>query len=314
MTDPPRTSGSTQPVAKRRRAGLHEAGPGALRPEVVNSLVGLALGEDLGTGDLTSLHTVAETTRARAHIFAKQEGVLSGLVPAREAARLVDPEMTFTAECQDGDPFQPGTTVLRLAGSARSLLAVERVLLNFLQQLSGVATLTRRYVRAVEGTGVTIVDTRKTTPGLRFLEKAAVRHGGGGNHRMGLYDAYMIKDNHIVAAGGIEKAVRGVRDTGPRHFLVVEVRTPEEVMEVASLGVDQILLDNMDPPAITRSVRTIRECESAHGLPAAWIEVSGGIDLQTVRSKALPGVDLISVGALTHSAPAVDLSMDLELR
>ena len=297
----------------RGRSGLHEGPLPTLAPEIIHSLVGLALSEDLGTGDVTSLHTIEESARAEARVFAKEDGVLSGVLPARESARLVDPGIKFRPALGDGDAFVPGTTILEMSGPARSLLSVERVLLNFLQQLSGVATLTRRYVDAVEGTGVTIVDTRKTTPCLRFLEKAAVRHGGGGNHRMGLYDAYMIKDNHIVAAGGIEPAVHKVREAGTRLFVVVEVRTPAEVAVAAALGVDQLLLDNMDPQEIERSIETIRRIESESGMPRAWIEVSGGVDLRTVRSKALPGVDLISVGALTHSAPAVDLSMDLEL-
>ena len=205
---------------------------------------------------------------------------------------------------------------------------MERVLLNFLQRLSGVASLTRRFVDAVEGTGVAIADTRKTTPGLRFLEKAAVRHGGGVNHRFGLYDACMIKDNHIVAAGGITVAVervrRGFYEKGRALPLTVEVGTVAEAEETARLGVDQILLDNMEPEAIAEAVSAIRRVEemfarvdetlgTGQAQHRARIEVSGGVTLETIRAKALPGVDWISVGALTHSAQALDISMEIEL-
>jgi nicotinate-nucleotide pyrophosphorylase (carboxylating) len=294
----------------------------------LESLVALALAEDVGTGDETSLAAIEAGAMARGLVLAKATGIISGMSAARETVRQVDPTVVMQCHRIDGEPVVPGDRVGVLYGPARSLLTMERVLLNFLQQLSGVATLTRRFVEAVEGTGVAIADTRKTTPGLRFLEKAAVRHGGGVNHRMGLYDACMIKDNHVVAAGGITAAVERVRrryyERGRALPLIVEARTVAEAAEAARLGVDQVLLDNMEPEMIAASVAAIRliegeiasaerklEVDGGHG--TIRIEVSGGVTLETVRRKALPGVDWISVGALTHSAPALDLSMEIEL-
>jgi nicotinate-nucleotide pyrophosphorylase (carboxylating) len=295
----------------------------------VRSIVALALAEDIGPGDETTRAVVPATVEAVGTIVARSTGVLSGMETARETARQVDAGVAFEARRVDGERVAPGDAIAVLRGPARSLLTLERTLLNFLQRLSGVATLTARFVAAVEGTGVAIADTRKTTPGLRFLEKAAVRHGGGVNHRFGLYDACMIKDNHIVAAGGITAAVeamrRGFDERGRDLRLTVEVRTTEEAREAARLGVDQILLDNLDPESIREAVAAIRAVEDGMaewarraGVRAeprrATIEVSGGITLESVRAKALPGVDLISVGALTHSAPALDLAFDLSLR
>lgn len=280
------------------------------------AIVRLAVTEDIGTGDETTLATVDPKAQGVATVVARVVGVLSGVDVAREVARAVDPAVRFEAFRQDGDLLTGGGTVLRLEGSARSLLSMERVLLNFLQRLSGVATLTARFVQAVSGTGVAIADTRKTTPGLRLLEKAAVRHGGGINHRFGLYDACMIKDNHIASAGGITPAVERIRARGRRLYLTVEARTPAEVEEAARLHVDQILLDNMSPAEVAEAVAVIHRIgdESKSSGGRIRIEVSGGVSLETVRSRALPGVDLISVGALTHSAPALDLAMDLEPR
>lgn len=280
---------------------------------LTGALVRLALAEDVGTGDVTTLAVVDPERRAVGEVLCKQAGVLSGLEPARAVLEVVDPTVEWDLRSADGDAIEPGDVVLRLAGRARSLLTMERVMLNFLQQLSGVASLTRRFVRAVEGTGVRITDTRKTTPGLRFLEKAAVQHGGGVNHRIGLYDAFMVKDNHIVAAGSITRAVERIRAQGPSLPIIVEAKLPSEVEEAAGLEVDQILLDNMSPEEIARSVAVIREIENRVASRRARIEVSGGITLDTVRAKALPGVDLISIGALTHSAPALDLSLELTL-
>jgi len=307
------SSGPTTPSPARE--GIHQRirQVGELDTLALDNLVRLALNEDIGSGDATTRAVIDPRQTARARVYAKEQGVLSGLRAAWAVVQAVDPEVRLEVDCEDGDAFVPGTDVLNLRGRAHSLLTLERVFLNFIQQLSGVASLTRKYVEAVEGTGVTIVDTRKTTPGLRLLEKEAVRHGGGGNHRIGLYDAFMVKDNHIVAAGGVREAVERVRTHGPDLYLVLEVRTPEEVEEGAALAVDHLLLDNMSPDQISQSISTIRRVESERGLSRAWIEVSGGIRLDTVRAKALPGVDLISVGALTHSARAVDLSLELEL-
>jgi nicotinate-nucleotide pyrophosphorylase (carboxylating) len=308
-------------------------GGGLPEQEVITeALIDLALREDVGAGDATTEATVDSALQAAGQIRAMEPGVLSGLAVAAQVVRRFDRAVRFQPLFRDGDrvggpasaapgsaapagtasePPGSGVVVARLGGSARSLLTLERVVLNFLQHLSGVATLTSRFVEAVAGTGVTIVDTRKTTPGMRSLEKAAVRHGGGSNHRAGLWDAYMIKDNHIAAAGSISEAVRRVRRGRPLH-LTVETSTLAEVEEAAACDVDQIMLDNMDPAMIRRAVDFIRRRDSRWDRPVL-IEVSGGVTLDTVRAKALPGVDLISIGALTHSAPALDLSSDLTL-
>ena len=297
-----------------RRPGIHErpVHEGPKSDEMVASLVKLAIWEDIGPGDATSLTVIPEETLAVAELLAKESGVLSGVRAVRAAIEAVDPEIRVRLIKSDGDAFGAGEILLLLDGKARSLLTVERVVVNFLQRLSGIATMTRRFVQQVQGLGVTVVDTRKTTPGFRFLQKEAVLHGGGRNHRIGLYDAYMIKDNHIIVADGVTAAVEAAR-RGPDLFLVVEVRTPEEVREIAGLEVDQILLDNMSPEEIAESVATIRRIEGERDLHRAWIEVSGGITLDTIRSKAVPGVDIISVGALTHSAPSIDLSLDFRI-
>lgn len=278
----------------------------------IAAIVRLALIEDVGPGDATTLAVVGEETEAVAWVVAKQAGILSGMAAAAEVARVVKTEVAFEARRHDGDRLAAGDRIAGLFGPARAILAMERTLLNFLQRLSGVATLTGRFVEAVAGTGVAVADTRKTTPGMRFLEKAAVRHGGGVNHRIGLYDAMMIKDNHILAAGGIAEAVQRARLHESRLHLTVEARTADEVREAAESGPDQIMLDNMEPGEIARSVAAIRASEAARGLPPCTIEVSGGVTLVNIRAKALPGVDLISVGALTHSAPALDISMDMQ--
>jgi nicotinate-nucleotide pyrophosphorylase (carboxylating) len=315
-----------EPVERNRGAAASAHAAGEIDSPAADALlaavVRLALTEDIGPGDATTLATVDPKTRAIALVVARAPGVLSGVEAAREVARAVDPAVRFEADRRDGDRLVAGDPVIRLEGPARSLLSMERVLLNFLQRLSGVASLTARYVEAVSGTGVAIADTRKTTPALRLLEKAAVRHGGGINHRFGLYDACMIKDNHIVAAGGITAAVDRVRSCGCGLHLTVEARAQAEAEEAARLQVDQILLDNMEPAEIVQAVASIRRAEAAAAQGTAVgaaaekrirIEVSGGVTLETVRAKALPGVDLISVGALTHSAPALDLAMDLTL-
>lgn len=297
-----------------RRPGLHERSVHAdpRFEEMVEAVVRLALREDVGPGDATTLTVVPPEATATAELLAKQGGVFSGLRAGLAVIDQVDETVRVKRIKRDGDGFAAGDILLLLEGRARSLLTIERVFVNFLQRLSGVATLTRSFVQALEGTDVAIVDTRKTTPGLRVLQKEAVVHGGGANHRMGLYDAYMIKDNHIVAAGGIREAVARAR-RGPDLFLIVETRTLDEAREVAELEVDQILLDNMDPAAIAEAVAVVRSVERERDLHRAWIEVSGGITLENARAKAVPGVDVISIGALTHSAPSIDLSLDFRL-
>jgi nicotinate-nucleotide pyrophosphorylase (carboxylating) len=281
----------------------------------MSDLVERALAEDLGDGDLTTRAVVAEGAQARARIEQKEPGVIAGLPVAREVFQSVDPELEFIAHCPEGHWRESGA-VAQITGSAASILAAERVALNFLGRLSGVATLTARYVRAVDGTGVRILDTRKTTPGLRELEKAAVRTGGGVNHRAGLYDAILIKENHAALAGGVGKATRraleaaaalpdpGRRGTGAVVLVQVECATLDEVKDAVAAGVPRILLDNMSTDELRRAVEIAGE--------RAALEASGGITLDTVHAVAETGVDYISVGALTHSAAALDLSLLLD--
>ena len=274
-----------------------------------DQLIDLALREDLGAvdveADLTAAWTVASDAEARARIIARQAGVVAGIEVARAVFARLDQDISACAEVADGDEVAEGQTLVRLQGRARSLLAGERTALNFLQQLSGVATLTRRYVEALSGTATRITDTRKTTPGWRHLQKWAVRLGGGVNHRMGLYDAVLIKENHAAAAGGVRAAIRAAR--GQAAPIYVEAENLAEVAEALAGGPDRILLDNMDAPTLRRAVALIRAAN-----PAIEIEATGGYTLATVREAAAAGVDLVSIGALTHSAPALDLSMLFE--
>ncbi|MBM3499853.1 MAG: carboxylating nicotinate-nucleotide diphosphorylase [Armatimonadetes bacterium] len=266
--------------------------------------VATALEEDLGHGDLTAAVCVPESLGASAEIVAKAPGVLAGMAAAAEVARQVDGALRVAALLGDGDGVAPGAIVARVDGLARSVLAFERTALNFLQQLSGVATLTRAFVDRVAGTRAKVVDTRKTVPGLRALQKAAVRSGGGHNHRFGLYDAILIKDNHLRVTGGVANALRRAQAGAPFMARIeIEVTTPEEAELAAELGADVIMLDNMTPEAAGESVARIAG--------RALTEVSGGVRLDTIRSYAELGVDLISVGALTHSAPALDLSLEI---
>jgi nicotinate-nucleotide pyrophosphorylase (carboxylating) len=268
-------------------------------------LIDLALEEDTGAGDWTSRWTIQARTRAVAEIVSKADGVLAGLAPATAVFLRLDPRVELDARMADGDRLTHGDVVCRLKGPARALLTGERVALNFLQRLSGVATLTRRFVDAVAGTGVKILDTRKTTPGWRNLEKAAVRAGGGENHRRGLYDVVLIKDNHIALAGGVAAAIAVVREQNSRKLpVIVEVRTFDELDAALAAGVDRVLLDNFDLPSLAEAVRRARRTGGRTEL-----EASGNMSLDRVRAVAETGVDFISVGALTHSAPSLDLSL-----
>jgi nicotinate-nucleotide pyrophosphorylase (carboxylating) len=278
----------------------------------VEELVARALAEDLGgEGDLTSDSTVPEETQARARIVQKEPGVVFGLPLVAETMRQCGVEDVDNLAVEGQWREEVPTDVLLASGSARALLAAERTAINFLGHLSGVATITARYAEAVVGTGTTILDTRKTTPGLRRLEKAAVVAGGGINHRMGLYDAILIKENHIAAAGGLAKAVYAARNTQPEMAIEVEVRNLDEAAYALGTGVDRLLLDNMSPQSMREAV-ALRD-QNAGGPDAVSLEASGGITLENVREVAETGVDFISVGALTHSAPTLDFSMLLEL-
>ena len=277
-------------------------------PTELLALARAALQEDVGRGDITSLVTVTEEAGARARFVAREELVVSGL----EAARAVfyeagGEEISFAALASEGERLAAGSVLAEVEGPARPSLAAERVALNLLMRLSGIATLTSRYVEAVEGTGASISDTRKTTPGLRLLEKAAVKAGGGANHRAGLDDGVLIKDNHLALAGGVTEAVRRARENSP-HLLKIEVEVESLGMleEAIEAGADAVLLDNMTPEEVGEAVGLVRK-----EAPGLLVEVSGGINLRTVRSYAEAGPDLVSVGALTHSAPALDLSLTL---
>lgn len=281
-----------------------------MNPFSVTDIVRLALMEDLGPGDLTSRLTVPSGRRGRARIVARQDLVLSGLEAARETLRQVDPGIVVTPYAAEGDRLRAKDEVALVEGPAVSILSAERVSLNFLMRLSGVASLTARYVEAAGNPLVSVVDIRKTTPGLRVLEKAAVRHGGGRNHRFALYDGILIKDNHIAAAGGISQAVAGARQNAPQTLKVeVEVDTLDQLHEALMAGADIIMLDNMGPDLLRQAVKIVSDFH-APGPRTTLLEASGGINLSTIGPIAQTGIDLISVGALTHSAASVDLGLD----
>lgn len=270
----------------------------------LTELVRLALAEDLGSGDVTSEATVPVDARALGVITQKEAGVIYGLDAAALAFTLLDQRAVVETVAVEGDWRDAGEVVLRVGGSARALLAGERTALNFLAHLSGIATLTARCVRELAGTSTRLLDTRKTTPGLRALEKAAVLAGGGMNYRIGLHDAILLKENHIAIAGGIGAAVAAARDYAPNRLLEVEVRDEAEVASALAAGAPRLLLDNMSPAQLRAAVK--------HVAGRAELEASGGVSLANLREIAASGVDFISVGALTHSAPALDLSMILE--
>jgi nicotinate-nucleotide pyrophosphorylase (carboxylating) len=274
----------------------------------IEELVAGALAEDVGAGDITSEATVPDEARARARIVQKQPGVVYGLAVVAEAMRQCGVEDVDNLAVEGQWREDVPADVLIASGSARGLLAAERTAINFLGHLSGVATLTARYAEAVVGTGTTILDTRKTTPGLRGLEKAAVAAGGGRNHRLGLYDAILIKENHIAMAGGLSEAVGAGRAAKPDLAVEVECRDLDEVSEAISAGADVLLLDNMGTDALREAVQ-MRDSTPGAG-PS--LEASGGVTLQSVREIAETGVDMISVGALTHSAPSLDFSLLVE--
>ena len=270
------------------------------------ALIQLALEEDVGEGDWTTEWTIPANRRCRAVIVAKQPLVVAGIDCVRDTFRAVDPDLHVELTTQDGARAAQGTVLARVSGRTRSVMVGERVALNLLGHLSGVATLTRRFVDAVAGTSARIIDTRKTTPGLRLLEKAAVRAGGGSNHRLGLHDMVLVKDNHADACGGVAEAARAALERNDRGLLVeIEIRTLEELEAVLPLGVDRVLLDNMTPETLRAAVERVRQAPE----PRPETEASGNVSLATVRAVAESGVDFISVGALTHSAPCADVSL-----
>lgn len=275
-------------------------------PPGTDELIDRALREDIGSGDHTTLSTIPADARGAARLLVKDQGVLAGVELAQAIGHRFDSDLHFRVFLEDGAQVAPGDVAFTVMGSSRSILIVERLMLNFMQRMSGIATLTARFVKAVEGTGCRVLDTRKTTPGLRAIEKWAVRIGGGHNHRHGLYDMVMIKDNHADMAGGITRAIASARAYLTTHQLdlpiEVETRSLAEVEQVlATGGIQRIMLDNFTPELMAEAVKRIAGRYET--------EASGGINLETVRSYAETGVDFVSVGALTHSVPSLDLSL-----
>lgn len=275
--------------------------------EAALRLIRIALAEDVGGGDATTDSAVSADRMSKARVVAKEAGVLAGLSVVETVLRELDPDAVVEAVVPDGTAVRPGQVVARVRARTRAILTGERTALNFLQRLSGVASETARFVEALEGTGMRLLDTRKTTPGMRRLEKQAVALGGGVNHRMGLWDMAMIKDNHIVAAGGIENAVARVREAHPDLRVEVEVTDRASLDEALEAGVDRVMLDNMSPDEMRRAISVARAHPSR-----PEIEISGGVTFQSLDAIARLGADFVSVGAVTHSAPALDLSLELE--
>jgi nicotinate-nucleotide pyrophosphorylase (carboxylating) len=277
-----------------------------MKNDHIENIVRLALAEDVGIGDITTFLVVDSEITARAEIMARQDMVVAGMEAAHRTFEQVDASIKFDRMVNDGDVIDSGVIMARVSGPAGSILTAERVALNFLMRLSGVATLTARFVGMVRAHNVKIVDTRKTTPGMRALEKAAVRAGGGGNHRFGLFDGVLIKDNHIAAAGSITQAVTRAKAGAPHTIKVeVEVEDLQELEEAIEAGADAVLLDNMAPAEMRKAVTIAKG--------RVLLEASGGVTLDTVEQAAASGVDIISIGALTHSAPAVDISLNFIL-
>jgi len=271
----------------------------------IRDLLEMALREDIGTGDITSESVIPDDAQAVGTIKAKSDGIIAGLDVAAEIFRMLDPGVNFRKLVSDGDRVHSGQELATAEGKARSILTAERTVLNFLQRLSGIATMTSEYVSAASGYSAKIIDTRKTTPGWRVLEKYAVRVGGGHNHRFGLYDAVLIKENHIAVAGGVAEAVARARERIPHTMKIeVEVETLDQVSEAIESGADIIMPDNMDVGAMAEAVKLING--------RVIVEASGGIRLKDIPAIAATGVDLISIGALTNAAPPLDISMYIQ--
>ncbi len=272
--------------------------------ESIQDVVRRALAEDIGAGDVTTMTVVDARDSAQARIAFRETGIMAGLSLVREVFAQLDAAADVDAAALDGSRVSAGETAAVVRASTRAMLTGERVALNFLQRLCGIATLTRAFVDAVDGTGVRILDTRKTTPTLRALEKYAVRMGGGANHRAGLYDAILIKDNHVAAAGGVTAAVARARSAAPESMSIqVEVESPDEAVAAVAAGAPGLLFDNMLPSDVRRAVARVTG--------NVRLEITGGVTLANVREYAETGVDDISIGALTHSAPAIDIGLDM---
>lgn len=275
--------------------------------ELIDDLLTLAFAEDIGDGDATTLSTIPAEEMGRQHLLVKEEGILAGVEIARKVFAKFDPSLRMTVYINDGAHVRPGDIAFVVEGPVRSLLQTERVMLNIMQRMSGIATVTERYQSRLEGLDCKVLDTRKTTPGMRLLEKQAVKIGGGANHRIGLFDMILIKDNHVDFAGGIDKAVDAAkswcRENGKNLRIEVEVRNEDEIRQAIKAGADRIMLDNFTPERTCGAVKIIR----SEG-PGIEIESSGGITLDTLRAYGEAGVDFISVGALTHSVKGLDMS------
>ena len=268
----------------------------------IQDIIETALAEDIGSGDVTTMAIADKNDEGAVEIIAKENLVVAGILIAEAVFKTIDKKIEFKPFVTDGGAVRKGKVIAKVSGKLSTLLAGERVALNFLQRLSGIATLTRMFTDKIKGFNIKILDTRKTTPGLRILEKYAVRMGGGWSHRFGLCDGVLIKDNHIAAVGSVAEAVRRARDSAPKNMLIeVETKNLSEVKEALLAGADVIMLDNMKPAAMRQAVKIIGK--------TALVEASGGVNLKNVRAVAETGVDFISVGALTHSARAVDISM-----
>lgn len=274
------------------------------KEQLIDDLLDLAFAEDIGDGDHTTLSTIPASARGRQNLIIKEEGILAGVDIARRVFSRLDPELKMTVMIPDGSHVRPGDIAFTVEGPTRSLLIAERTMLNIMQRMSGIATTTARYQERLKGLKTKVLDTRKTTPGMRILEKEAVRIGGGMNHRIGLFDMILIKDNHVDFAGGIPQAVESARrylkEQGKDLKIEVEVRNTDEIRQAMACNVDRIMLDNFTPEATAEAVRLING--------AAEIESSGGITLDTLRDYGEAGVDFISVGALTHSVKSLDMS------
>lgn len=277
------------------------------KDQLIDDLLTLAFAEDVGDGDHTTLSTIPADEMGRQHLLVKEEGILAGVEMARRVFTKFDPELKMTVFINDGAHVKPGDIAFVVEGKVRSLLQTERIMLNIMQRMSGIATVTAKYQQRLDGLKTKVLDTRKTTPGLRLLEKEAVRIGGGENHRIGLFDMILIKDNHVDFAGGIKEAVAAAkkycREKGKDLKIEQEVRNEDEIRQALEAGVDRIMLDNFTPERTREAVKLIRSIN-----PAVEIESSGGITLDTLRAYGECGVDFISVGALTHSVKGLDMS------
>jgi nicotinate-nucleotide pyrophosphorylase (carboxylating) len=280
--------------------------------DLVVPLVRAALSEDVGPGDATTIALIPEHATARAEIKSKAAGILAGVPVAREAFLQVDPTLIFEADREDGDAVEPGTVIARVRGKTRGILTAERTALNFLQHLSGIATATARLADRLQGTPTHLLDTRKTVPVMRALAKYAVRCGGGENHRRGLYDMILIKENHMALARDFQAAVASARKHYPELRVEVEVTSLDELAKAMDANPDRILLDNFDPTMVREAVRRVDIWLESRGGRRPEIEVSGRVNEANIREYAGHGVDYISSGAITHSAPALDISLDLE--